>query len=65
MDTALVSAVVDAVIGQVQAAVEDRMAQTVGSAGASAAQLIDTAEQSVNSLLNVAAGIGTNVNKTI
>jgi hypothetical protein len=65
MDTALVSAVVDAVIGQVQAAVEDRMAQTEGSAGASAVQLTDTAEQSVNSLLNVAAGIGTNVNKTV
>ena len=65
MDTALVSAVVDAVIGQVQAAVEDRMAQTQGSTGGSAVQLIDTAEQSVNSLLNVAAGIGANVNKTI
>jgi hypothetical protein len=65
MDTALVSAVVDAVIGQVQAAVEDRMAQNEGSGGGSAVQLIDTAEQSVNSLLNVAAGIGANVNKTI
>jgi hypothetical protein len=65
MDTALVSAVVDAVIGQVQAAVEDRMAQNEGSGGGSSVQLIATAQQSVNSLLNVAAGIGANVDKTI
>jgi hypothetical protein len=65
MDTALVSAVVDAVIGQVQAAVEDRMAQNEGSGGGSSVQLIDAAQQNVNSLLNVAVGIGTNVNKTI
>jgi hypothetical protein len=65
MDTALVSAVVDAVIGQVQAAVEERMARNEGSGGGSAVQLIDAAEQNVNALLNVAVGIGTNVDKTI
>jgi hypothetical protein len=66
MDPALVSALVDAVIGQVQAAVEGKMLRTETAAGASAVQLIDAAaQQNVNSLVNVAAGVGTNVNKTI
>jgi hypothetical protein len=62
MDTALVSSIVSAIIGQVQSAVVDRMQAAATGQGTSSAELIDEAQQNADSLLNLAAGIGTNVN---
>jgi hypothetical protein len=66
MDTsAIVSSVVAAAVGQVQSAVDGKVLGTAQTAGNAAAQLIDAAQQDIDSLANVAAGIGTHVDKRI
>jgi hypothetical protein len=60
MDTALVSPIASAIIGQVQSAVVDRTRAADSGQGNSAA--IDAAQQNVDSLVNLSAGIGTIVN---
>ena len=45
MDTALVSSIVSAIIGQVQSAVVDRMLAADAGQGNSTAELIDAAQQ--------------------
>jgi hypothetical protein len=66
MDTsAIVSAVVAAVVGHVQSAVDGKILRTGETAGSPVAQLIDAAQQDIDSLVNVAAGVGTRVDKRI
>jgi hypothetical protein len=65
MESNLVSAVIAAVIGQVQSAIAGRMLRTDMAAGNTTAQLIDAAQQNVDNLVNVAPGIGVNLDKTI
>jgi hypothetical protein len=65
MDTAsLASALVSAQMAQVQLAVAARMARMDAQTGQSVANLINSAEQNMNQLANVAAGIGTRVDIT-
>jgi hypothetical protein len=65
MDTAsLASALVAAQMGQVQLAVAARLARMDAQTGQSVANLINSAEQNMNQLANVAAGIGTRVDIT-
>jgi hypothetical protein len=65
MDTAsLASALVAAKMAQVQLAVATRMARMDAQTGQSVANLINSAEQNMNQLANVAAGIGTQVDIT-
>jgi hypothetical protein len=65
MDTAsLATALVAAQMARVQFAVAARMARMDAQSGQSVANLISAAEQNMNRLANVAAGIGTQVNIT-
>jgi hypothetical protein len=62
MDTSLISAFIGAQVGEMQLAVAARLARmNNANNGSSIAQLVDAADQSGNSLANVAAGIGTNL----
>lgn len=62
MDTSLVSAFIGAQVGEMQLAVASRLARMNAPGMASPlSQLLDAADQSANSLANVAAGIGTNL----
>ena len=62
MDTSLISAFIDAKAGQMQLAVAARLARMNDTNdGSSIAQLVDAANQSANSLANLAAGIGVNL----
>jgi hypothetical protein len=62
MDTSLISAFIGAQVGEMQLAVAARLARMGDpNSGSSIAQLIDAADQSANSLANVAAGLGTNL----
>jgi hypothetical protein len=66
MDTStIVSSVISAVAGQVQTAVAGKITLEDAAKGATTAQLIDQAQQNIDSLVNVAAGIGMSVNKTV
>jgi hypothetical protein len=62
---ALASAMIAARVGEVQIAVAARMLRMNADAAASAAKLIDAAEQNVDRLANVAAGIGTQLDLTV
>jgi hypothetical protein len=66
MDTAsLASAFIAASAGQFQMAVADKMlAQNIDS-GRSALKLIDATQQSIDSLANVSAGVGGNLDVTV
>jgi hypothetical protein len=65
MDTAsLAASLVAAKLAQVQLAVAGRMARMDAQSGQSVANLISAAEQNMNRLANVAAGIGTQVDIT-
>jgi hypothetical protein len=65
MDTAsLAAALVAAQMGQIQLAVAARMARMDAQSGQSVANLISAAEQNMNRLANVAAGIGSQVDIT-
>jgi hypothetical protein len=65
MDVAsLAAALVAAQMGRIQLAVAARMAQMDAQSGQSVANLVGAAEQNMNRLANVAAGIGTQVDIT-
>ncbi len=59
--TSLVTALVGAQTGMMQLAVATRLLRMDADQGASVVKLIDAAQQNMNSLANVAAGIGTNL----
>ena len=60
--TSLAAAVAGAQMSQVQMALAAKMLRTNADAAASVVQLIDSAQQNMQSLANVAAGVGQNVN---
>ena len=63
MDAAkLIAAFIGAQTGMLQLAVAARLARMNAGQGAAIAQLVDAAQQSIDPLANVAAGIGTNLN---
>ena len=62
MDMSLISAFLGAQTGMMQLAFAARFARMNADQAASVAKLIDAAQQNFNSLANVAAGIGTNLN---
>jgi hypothetical protein len=62
---ALASAMIAARVGEVQLAVAARMLRMNADAAASASKLVDAAEQNVDRLANVAAGIGTQLDLTV
>ena len=65
MDTvSLAAALVAAQMAKVQLAVAAKMARMDAQSGQSVANLISAAEQNMNRLANVAAGIGTQVDIT-
>ena len=65
MDPAsLAAALVTAQVARVQLAVATRLARMDAQSGQSVANLISAAEQNMNRLANVAAGIGTQVDIT-
>jgi hypothetical protein len=62
MDTTLVSSIVASIVGQVQTAVAGKMLEIdLAQGGGSAVNLIDSAQQNIDSLVNLTAGIGTNI----
>jgi hypothetical protein len=61
--SAIASAFVAASAGQFQMAIGGKMLAMSMDAGRSAVKLIDAAQQSIDSLANVSAGIGGNVNR--
>jgi hypothetical protein len=58
---ALAGALVAAQVGQVQLAVAGRILRMNTDAQASVVKLLDSAQQNMNSLANVGAGIGTSL----
>jgi hypothetical protein len=65
MDTSLASALISATAAQFQLAVAGKMLAMNLEAGRSAVKLIDAAQQNIDKLANVSAGIGTNVDMTV
>jgi hypothetical protein len=61
MDTSLITALMGAQTGMVQLAVAARLARMNADQGSSVAKLIDAAQQNIDPLANVAAGLGTNL----
>jgi hypothetical protein len=59
--TSLITALVGAQTGMMQLAVAARLERMNADQGASVAKLIDAAQQSIDPLANVAAGLGTNL----
>ena len=65
MDRAsLATAMVDAQMSQVQMAIAAKMVRMSADSAASIVQLIDAAQKNMQSLANIAAGVGQNVNIT-
>ncbi|MGA2565693.1 MAG: hypothetical protein ABSF41_02565 [Pseudolabrys sp.] len=62
--TSLATAMVGAQMSQVQMAVAATMMRMNADSAASVVQIIDAAQQNIQSLANVAAGVGQNVNIT-
>jgi hypothetical protein len=62
MDLSLISAMLGAQAGVTQLAVANSMLKMNADNAASTVKLIDAAQQNLNSLANVAAGVGTNLN---
>ena len=62
MDLSLVTAMLGAQAGLTQLAVANSMVKMNSDNAASVVKLIDSAQQNMNSLANVAPGIGTNLN---
>jgi hypothetical protein len=60
-DVGLVSAFVGARMGQVQLAVAAKMLRMNADSAQAVVKLIDAAQQNMDRLANVAAGIGTNL----
>ena len=65
MDLSLVTAMIGAQTGLTQLAVAGSMLKMNAENAASAVKLIDSAQQNLNSLANVAPGIGTNLNISV
>ena len=61
----LVSAVIGARIGQAQLAIAAKMLQMESVNAQSVVKLIDTAQQNMDRLANVAAGIGGNLDVSV
>jgi hypothetical protein len=61
MDTDLVSALVSAQTGRLQLAVAAQMLRMSADSASSVAKLVDAAQQNLDPLANVAAGIGANL----
>ena len=59
--TSLITALMGAHTGMIQLAVAARLERMNADQGASVAKLIDAAQQSIDPLANVAAGLGTNL----
>jgi hypothetical protein len=59
--TSLITALVGAQTGMMQLAVAARLERMNADQGASVAKLIDAAQQSIDPLANVAAGMGTSL----
>jgi hypothetical protein len=59
--TSLISAFMGAQTGMMQLAVAASLARMNADQGASVVKLVDAAQQSLDPLANVAAGIGTNL----
>jgi len=57
----LVSAFISASVGQVQLAVAAKMLQMDADAAQSVVKMIDAAQQNIDRLANVAAGVGGNL----
>ncbi len=62
--TSLITAMIGAQTGTAQLAVAASLARMDANDASSVTQLVDAAQQSVNSLANVAAGTGTNLDVT-
>jgi hypothetical protein len=62
MDLSLISAMMGAQTGLTQLAVAGSMLKMNTENAASVVKLIDSAQQNLNSLANVASGIGANLN---
>ena len=60
--TSLAAALADAQMSQVQMAVAAKILRMNADAAASIVQVLDAAQQNIQSLVNVAAGIGQNLN---
>jgi hypothetical protein len=65
MDASLASAFIAASVGQFQLAVAGKMLAMNLDAGRSTVKLIDAAQQNIDTLANVSAGIGTSVDMTV
>ena len=59
---AIATALISAQTGQLQLAVAAKLAKMNADQGASITQLLDAAKSNFDSLANVAAGIGSNLN---
>lgn len=65
MDMGLVSGLLGAQLARTQTAVAAKMMKMGAQADQAVAQLLDAAQQSANSLANVASGIGTNLDISV
>jgi len=65
MDLSLITAMIGAQTGLTQLAVAGSMLKMNTENAASAVKLIDAAQQNLNSLANVAPGIGTNLDISV
>jgi hypothetical protein len=65
MDLSLVTAMMGAQTGLTQLAVAGSMLKMNTENAASVVKLIDSAQQNLNSLANVAPGVGTNLNISV
>jgi hypothetical protein len=61
----MVSALIGARVGQVQLAIAAKMLQMEGVQAQSVVKLIDTAQQNMDRLANVATGIGGNLDLSV
>jgi hypothetical protein len=61
----LATALIGARVAELQLAVAARMMRMNGEMAASAVRLVDSAEQNMNRLADVASGIGANVDLTV
>jgi len=62
--SSLAAAIIGAQVGKVQLAVAGKILRMNAEAERSVAELIDAAQQNIDKLANVAAGIGTNIDIT-
>lgn len=65
MDMSLVSGLLAAQLGQVQTAMAAKMMKMNAGADQAVAQLLDSAQQNMTSLANVAAGVGGNLDISV